>query len=277
MIRDILVHLDGGPEDRVRLAFADGLAAQFDAFVTALYVNFLPQLVLPGEGGVVGADMTYELETEARGQGTATMQKIRVLVEGLRAPNTLKRLDLLSEAAGPVVASEARLADLFVSTRPHGPAGSGAAPLIESVLFGSGRPCFLVPPAAQPPFGYRRVLLAWRDSREASRSLAAAMPFLAAAEAVTVVMVAEDPDAAPLRARGQALVTYLDRRDIAAELRIVRRGERISANILATAREVEAQLLVMGGYGHSRLREWVLGGTTRSILADAQLPLFIAH
>jgi nucleotide-binding universal stress UspA family protein len=140
-------------------------------------------------------------------------------------------------------------------------------------LFDSGRP-LLIPGSA--PVAPDTVAIAWKSTREAARAVAAAMPFLATAKRVVILAVAEDSKAG--RGDVARLVVALQRHDIAAEARHMEAGSRSAADtLLGAAREFGAGLLVMGGYGHGRLRELVFGGVTERVIGGAAIPVLMAH
>lgn len=279
MLKDILVYLDGTDQDDVRLRYADNLAVGFEAFVTAFYANLIPQIVLAGDGGMMGVDMALEVENEARAHGKQAIAHINTLMDHLTSRHVLKRQDVHMELAGQALASEARLADLFVATRPYGHDREAVtANAIEAVLFDSGRPCLFVPPNGAPHPSYETIVLAWKDSREASRAVASAMPFLHKAKSIIIAMV-EDGKADSERAseRGAGIIEHLTHHGLPVSLKIMPRQEKVSKTLLAEAATVGADLLVMGGFGHSRLREWAMGGTTRAVLSTATLPVLVGH
>lgn len=147
--------------------------------------------------------------------------------------------------------------------------------LIELLLMGSGRPILIAPRHARPFVG-RSVVVGWKETPEAARSLAAAMPLLSAAERVILVMVAEG--AAAQSPCIEDLAAQLAWHGVRAEPRCIRAGSgRAEAAILDVAAEVGAGLLVVGGYSHGPLREAVLGGVTSALIADAELPVFMMH
>jgi nucleotide-binding universal stress UspA family protein len=168
----------------------------------------------------------------------------------------------------------ARYFDATVLQQPD-PAGTETADLIEAVLFGSGRPVLIVP-CRQVPFQVTTVVIAWDEGRPAARAVADALPLLYLAERVEVVTVGDlrgDPsrDSRPL-------VRHLARHGIEARMtNLVSNHGSVASILLSHAAEVHADLLVMGGYGHSRLREIVLGGTTRRILQTMTVPVLMAH
>jgi nucleotide-binding universal stress UspA family protein len=172
----------------------------------------------------------------------------------------------------------AALYDLVVVAQrdpEHEPTGAvGLRP--EGVVLGAGRPVLIVPYAGEFPEIGRRVLVAWNASREATRALHDAMFVLARADAVTVIEINPPEDAAVASAADVA--AKLTRRGIAANAE-TESGDDIDIDdlLLSRAADLAADLLVMGGYGHSRLREFVLGGASRGILAHMTLPVLMAH
>jgi nucleotide-binding universal stress UspA family protein len=279
MIKDILVHLEGTDQDEVRLRYADNLAVGFEAYLIGFYANLIPQIMLAGDGGMLGVDMAMEVEDEAREHGRQALARIEKLMDHLSSRHLLKHHDIHTEIAGQSLASEARLADLFIATRPYGHDREGmTASLIESVLFDSGRPCLFVPPNGRPHSSYETIILAWKDSRQASRAVASAMPFLHRARNIIVTIVDDGKaESARYAERGAGIMEHLRRHELPVELKIVARKERVSHTLLSQAASTGAELLVMGGYGHSRLREWVLGGTTRAVLSEAEIPVLVGH
>jgi nucleotide-binding universal stress UspA family protein len=169
------------------------------------------------------------------------------------------------------------LADLVVVGRGGGGA-VGGAPIFSAVLFETGRPVLVAGSGMGEagPSGRsvspRRVVVAWKESAEAARAVSAALPLLARAERVTAVSARDDDE----RTRGlDALATYLSWHGIAADRRLLAAYPSVGEALAAAA--VEADLVVMGGYSHSRLRELILGGVTRHMLEKTKLPLLLAH
>ncbi len=167
-----------------------------------------------------------------------------------------------------------RTADLMVLGRAR--QGEQVAMwLLEAALIETGRPALLAPPVAPSQVG-RIVAIAWKDTRETARAVAAAQPFIRAAERVIVLCVAEDGRTE--ERSYERLRHALNWHNPNTKVRQVeRRQEHPAETLLAEAAVEGADLLVMGGYSHSRLREVVLGGVTRRILNGADLPVLIAH
>lgn len=175
---------------------------------------------------------------------------------------------------GDVVGDRGRLFDLVVVGRPREGASHPTVKALESALFGSGRPLLVAPPAPPASIG-SSVTIAWNDSTEAARALAGALPLLRVADRVAVLTVAEN---LAREARPQSVIRFLQRHGIAAEAAVVPAdGRTVGAALLAESAKRGADLLVMGAYTHSRLRELIFGGATEHILHTAELPVLMAH
>jgi nucleotide-binding universal stress UspA family protein len=279
MIMDVMVHLDGSPEDEIRLAHAEALAARAGAHLTGLFTNALPDiaLALPVEAGAAAAALLAEAEQYARGEGEATHRRLQGRFARLGVPNDVR---LLQETPGmlPVVVARAALcADVLVVSRPYGPLGdAGWARLVEEALFGSGRALLLVPPGRAPQGPLRTVMVAWEDKREAARAVREAIPFMEDAGRTIVVLV--DPGTRDRAEPEAEIARHLARHGTKVEAVIASRGDRtVAEELLDQARRCSADLIVMGGYGHSRLSEWVLGGVTTEMLEECPYPILLAH
>lgn len=270
MIKDIVVHLTGSQEDEIRLAYAETLSECFEAHLTGLYVHMLPEVVGADPAGMVGMDVWFE---ESNAQAEQTYKRLGERFERLRLPHDVRQLDVFSGTAGQALTAEARAADLFVATRPYGDPADEVH-MEVSVLFGSGRACLFVPPKGVAPSDFGIVAIAWNGSREAVRAVAEAMPFLKRASQVIVIAVRDGDEAA----FGGDIARHLSRHGISTVIGTVDVGtDGPGGALLGEANRVRADLLVMGGYGHSRFREWVLGGATRHVLAHADIPVLMAR
>jgi len=276
MIKDICVYLDGEEYDAGRLDVAGQVAGMFDAFVAGAYLNVIPDFQATGgfAFGAIEIDSIYE---ELRRKGDSDMEKLRPLLDRLALRSELSRLEVAEPVARQVLVNEARYYDLFIATRPYG-TDTDVSGLTEAVLFGSGRATLLVPPEGEPRFNPETVVIAWRNTREAARAVSEAMPFLKRAQNVVVCMIGNgDKSSAEKAAEGTDLARHLDRHGVPVQLNPVSRGRGEAETLLEEAALANAGLLVMGGYGHSRLRQWVLGGMTRGVLSEASMPVLIAH
>jgi nucleotide-binding universal stress UspA family protein len=276
MLKDVMVRLDGTAADEVRLAAVNDIADLFDSQVIGLFLNIMPVVIAAEDG--VGAIGAAELLRTAREAGDKSEAKLKERLNRLQKPVELRRFDILSDAAANVVAREARAADTFVALRPNG-APQEPEHLVETVLFGSGRHLILLPNRKPAKMIFERIVLAWNGSRESARALAEALPYMPKAKEVTVVVVVDDEPPVELKAAlGVDAVTHLKHHEINVILHRVRmRDGDVGATLIAEARRLEANLIVMGAYGHSRVREWLLGGATYTLLHKAPIPLLIAH
>ena len=176
-----------------------------------------------------------------------------------------------------LLARTARRFDLTILPQAD-PEGDGSEEvMIEAALLGSGRPILIVPYFQEGGVKFDRVLVCWDGSHNAARAIADAMPFLTRAKQVEVITVATD-EKADDSMLGLYIAHHLSRHGVIVEVRnIVAHGQDVSLRIRSHAAQQSADLIVMGGYGHSRLREFVLGGATRDILESTIVPTLMSH
>jgi nucleotide-binding universal stress UspA family protein len=274
MIKDVMVPLDGTRKDEARLAAVDQIAETFDSHVIGLFLNVLP-LLIPEEGNSLEAAESIRLIEKARAYGDKLEEKLRQRLARLQKPVDLRRFDTFSNAIGAIAAREARTADVFIAMQPNG-ASAEPEDLVESILFESGRHLFLVSRKSAPA-AFDHVMVAWNGSREATRAVAEALPYLRKAETVTVVVVDEGPQLEEKASAGKDVVEHLRHHGIGAELRRVNKDGHVGATLIAESKRLKPDLIVMGGYGHSKLREWLLGGATYEMMHNSPTPLLMAH
>lgn len=177
--------------------------------------------------------------------------------------------------ANRALAEVSRLYDLAIVAQADSsrPTHDGALP--EAVLFGSGRQMLLVPYIHSGPLKTARALICWDGSSQAARAVHDALPFLERAQIIDVVSV---NGSAPRESSAATLISHLARRGLSAHLRqAVAESSNIHNVVLSLAADLGSDFLVMGGYGHSRLREIVLGGVTRGMLESLTIPALISH
>jgi nucleotide-binding universal stress UspA family protein len=171
----------------------------------------------------------------------------------------------------------ARLHDLNILAQPDRSNPSQTDFLCEAVLFGSGRPMLMIPYIHRGPFKSDRMLICWDGGTPAARAVHDAKPFLHKATTIDVVTVNENEDTAS-EVSSTALITHLARHDLSVRShRITADTSNIHNAILSLAADNGTDLIVMGGYGHSRLREFILGGTTRGMFESLTIPALISH
>lgn len=288
MIKTILVGATGNDGDAASFAAALAIARPFAAHLDVLHVRLdavsaAVAMMTDVGSGVVTAGLVERLEQDAREREAKAMEIFQRFCAGANlaevatppgggAAAATAQFHVETGAEGRWMAAYGVAADLIVAPRGSGE-GAMARSTLEAVLLESGRPLF-VPAASATPVEFARVAIAWKPTPQAARAVALAMPFLARAKEVVVIAVEEEADG---RDAAERLVRNLRWHGLAASAAPLRPGaEGGAATLLAGARD-RADLLVMGGYGHTRLREWVFGGFTQRVLDDAPLPVLMAH
>ncbi len=277
-IRDVLLYIlpDSGRGNDATVAFAAGLAGQFQARVTG--VTFALQTEPPVS---LYAPVIDEAAVEReRNANRARAEAALAGAEQVFARAGRPFLGIAQPAFPGDVASFliefARVRDIAVLPN-RTEKNSGESELIEEVMFGSGRPLLLVPDAGRTAFGTDNVMVAWDGSRAAARAVGDAMPILAAAKAVHVITVGDEKDM-DWRLQVDEFLRHLEQCGVKARARNVScAGLDIGRALFREAAAADADLLVMGGYGHSRVREFILGGATRSVIEGAPLPILMSH
>ena len=274
--KDIMVHLDASPEDEIRLGHAETLATLFGAHLTGIYTNMLPEAI--AYSAEVGASAIYELEQRLRQQGEVRAKTLTERFTRLAVPNELRKIEDLPGFLRHGVAREARWADLFVATCPREADDRQWGGMVESVLFESGHGVYLAPPGTRARDEIRSIVVGWVDSREAAKAVTEALPLLRAATTVHIVGVKESAKDAGGFAPLSDIAAHLARHGVATTVDIAPASDNSVASVLLDeAHRVSADLIVTGAYGHSRFREWLLGGATRELLRKSDIPLLMAH
>jgi nucleotide-binding universal stress UspA family protein len=275
MIKDVMVCLDGSPADELRLTAVADIVRLFESQVVALLLNPIPTLV-PVEADVGGVAVVADLMQRAREAGDRTETTLAKRLARLNAPVEIRRFDVLADDVANIASREARSADAFVALRPNG--SQDPERLVEGVLFDAGRHILLVPEKERTKTSFDRILIAWNNSRESARAVAEAMPYLHKAQEVLLVVVGDDRPTEQRATLGTNAVQHLKHHGVDAALHHVKAREGdVGAKLMAEAVRHKADLIVMGGYGHSRLREWILGGVTYNLMHEAPVRLLMAH
>lgn len=230
-----------------------------------------------GSGAVVIAAAMDRAESEAREAEAALNAAIGAQTPSLRSSveSVVTQLGALTD----VVASRARYSDLVILPLPYGKdRGVEDEAVTEAALFEGMAPVLIVPPSGIRTAEPKRIVVAWNQSREALVAARRAMPFLKRAEMVQIVVVDPPAHGSERSDPGGLLCQFLVRHGVKAEVSVLARTlPRVSEVLARQALDVDADLLVMGAYGHSRFREAILGGATRDMLERTVVPVFLAH
>jgi nucleotide-binding universal stress UspA family protein len=276
MIKDIVVNLSVGEKASPAGDYAVSVAAAFDAHLAG--IAFLYDPIVPVSGaGYIPAEV---IETQERDNEAATKAALeRFTAASARAGVTAEPLTLSASFAGvgEQFGRVARRFDLSIVGQAE-PETSGVEEIIaESALFESGRPVIIVPYIQKGPLKLDRVMVCWDGSRTATRAIADAMPLLHRSGRVEVVIVANERGKKD-EIEGADMGAHLARHGLNVEVNRTALGDIDVADvILSHAADAGSDFIVMGGYGHSRLREFVLGGVTRSIMRSMTAPVLMSH
>ena len=283
-VRKILLPLTGTAAGEAALATALQVARLWDAHVTALHVRVDARDVAPlaGEGlsGAMIEEMmaATEKESEARSTAVRAMFERFVRQHGVAAADPALHAGATADFADVVgreeelVAHRARLADLTVVPHPEAGDDVSSSDALHAVLFDSGRPVLMAPRRTPATIG-TRICLAWNGTAESAAAVLAVLPWMQRAQAVRVLSADEYQRRGPGAAD---LAAYLALHGVRAEVSQFRPIEReVGRGLLAAAQEFGADLLAMGAYSHSRLRQLILGGVTRHVLEHAALPVLM--
>lgn len=286
-IRTILVPVDGSEAAKPVMECGLALGRDLGAHVDVLHVRPDPNDTIPLLGEGMSVSMIEDMIDLANKEGAERTARGRRMFDDLVKNFSLPLKDA-PEAAGAsaqwsqeigrddeVTARRGRLTDLIVVGRPTPASDVSSTMTLNAALFDSGRPVLVVPPEGATGFG-GNIAISWNGSAESARAVGSAMPLIGRAKKVTVLTAASDRTSA---ARAPELAAYLEWRGISPATRSFTPESRrsIGAALLAECAEAGVELLVMGAYTHSRMRQLILGGVTRHVLEEATIPLFMAH
>lgn len=275
--KDLLVVLDTSQSCATRLDVATGLAARFGAHLTGLYTSPPPQVP-----AMIESQLTPELvELQIRALNEATERVQELFKRRGEGSGFTTEWRVREGEAGEVATLHARYADVAIvgQVDPESAELGSAGDLPERIVLGAGRPVLVVPYTGTFKTVGQRVLVAWNAGREATRAVNDALPLLQGASKVTVLAV--NPRGG-LHGHGEVpgadIALHLARHGVRAEASALKSDDvAVGALLLSQAADLDADLIVMGAYGHSRLREVVLGGATREILRSMTVPVLLSH
>lgn len=274
-IKDVLVHVDTQTGVDARLALAVDLAERNKAFLTGLHVK--ADVVIPVVESYASLPENFieDQYREIDERADAAKQKFEAAVRRAAISSEWRTSRGL---AADVMRAQARYADLVIvgQNDPDSPDSTGDLP--DGLLLGSGRPTVIVPYVGLPKTFAKNVMIAWDDSAPATRAVHDALPLMTAADKVTVVAVNAETTGDHGEIPCADICLHLARHGIKAEAVSLHAEDVDVADILlARAFDIGCDLIVMGGYGHSRLREFVLGGATDQMLKAMTVPVFMSH
>ncbi len=287
MIKIILVPVTGSDRDSAVFASALAVARPFGAHLEFLHVRpdaaaVAVSMASDGGGATMVGSLINRLEQVAAERERKANQLFQdfcngaglALCDAPPAPSGPSAQWLRQIGAEPYWVTEyGRAADLVVIGRPGKDEGVSLE-TIEGALVDSGRP-LLLPPATSVASLPETIVIAWKPTPEAARAVTAALPFLQIAKQIVIMTVAEDQHAPEEEA--ERLMAGLRWHGVPVSVRHLQPDGHSAADALLAAAREHAALLVMGGYGHSRLREWIFGGFTLSVLRSAEVPVLMAH
>lgn len=283
-IRKLLLPLTGTAAGEAALSTALEVARRFNAHLSALHVRVDSRDVAPlaGEGlsGAMIEEMMAATEKES-GERSAAIHAMFdrfvarhgvTLAPPRRGEGATASFDVVTGREDDLVAQLARLADLTVVPHPEGGDEVSSSDALHAVLFDSGRPVLIAPHDAPVSIG-ERVCVAWNGTGESAAAVLAALPWLQRAKTARVLWADEYQRRGPAASE---LARYLALHGVAIEIAQFRPLDReVGRGMLAAAGEFGADLLAMGAYSHSRLRQLILGGVTRHVLEHARIPVLM--
>lgn len=272
-----VVHADREQESDGRIALACSLAERFDARLIGVAGAMVDMPVIDPMGYAPIDAETIAAEREVlEADLKAAAEKFQRCAEA-RQLKTEWRSNL--EFPADLICREARMADLLIIGRGEVEKSTGPQRVLDpgDVLMQAGRPVLIVPPGVET-IRFEHVIIAWKDARESRRAVSDALPFLKVAKAATVLELASEDEEDDAKTGVADVAAYLGRHGIPAkgETRILGRIDPAS-EIIAAAKEKNADLIVAGAYGHARLREWVFGGVTYALIKKSPVCCLLSH
>ena len=276
MIKDIVVNLSVDPSRDVAGNYAISLADAFGAHLAAVAFSYEP--IIPPT--IMGTVPVSFIDAQRAQSDKAAKDALAKFDEAARrAGLSFESRALTASLAGgaDMFGRIARRFDISVIGQSEPNTVAPEELVVEGALFSSGRPVVVVPYIQKGGLKLDRVMVAWDGSRNAARAVADAMPLLAKAKTIDVVIVATDKGKDG-EIPGADIAQHLARHGLKVDLkRIVAPDTDVANTLLSHAADTSVDFIVMGGYGHSRLREFILGGATRGILSAMTVPALLSH
>ena len=273
-IKDILLHIDTSDRGSSVSDFALSLATEMGAHLTAagIVLEIVPPASFMGE-------YPYDIMAEAMDQAREAAQASFKKVAAAAPPTVQTELVMIQAISGQAREDFGRLArhfDIAIAGQGGDEGGSDDELMVEGALFSSGRPVFVVPNIHKGPAKLGKAMVCWDGGLPSARAVAGSIDILKRAGKVEVVSIA-GRNLPNEELPGFNITRHLTRHGISATLKKLPAAQDIGSTLLSYAADSGADYMVMGAYGHSRLREFVLGGTTRTILGSMTIPVLMAH
>ena len=286
-IRTILVPLNGSDASKPALETGFMVGRDLAANVKVLHMRADPKDAVPLLGEGMSGTMIEEMIELAETEATKRAAKARAMFDGLCSEHGIAVVDTPAPAdkvsaswtedtgrEDEATAWRGRLVDLIVVGRPTSQLEGTSVMTLNAALFETGRPVLVAPPSAPGALG-RKVAISWNGSAQAARAVSAALPYIKRSDGVVILTVESDRTS---DSAASELAAYLAWHGVKAETKTFAATDRsVGAALLRECADAGTDLLVMGAYTHSRMRQLILGGVTRHVLAEATVPLFMAH
>ena len=277
VIKDIAVHLPVDRPVEPALDCAISLAKIFGAELQGLVATYQvinPAIPVSASAAQFALPTEYNTDSQAANDRLAQFE---VAAQAERIRVTTGCMSDTPRIANQALAAISRLFALSIVTQPDASRPTHDSQLAEAVLLQSGRPMLLVPHIHRGPFKTARALVCWDGGRAAARALHDAMPFLRRAQTIDAISI-RHADAPAADSSLAHLVSHLDRYGLDAKVQhATAEPADVHSTILSAAADLGSDYLVMGGYGHSRLGEYILGGTTREMFRSLTIPAMMSH
>jgi len=275
MIKDIVVDLGLGPNDPAG-DYAVSMAEIFEAHLLAVAVSYDP--IIPGT--VMGGIPPEIIEGQRRESGKKARTAMARFEQAAKRAGISSETRVINESlqgAADTIGRIGRRFDLIIVGQPDRRKSSADQVVDEGVLFESGRPVIFVPFIQKGAAKLDRIMICWDGGRAAARAVADALPLLKKAKQVEVAIISDKPSKSD-EVPGADLGQHLARHGFKVDVKHITSPDiDVPSTILSHASDSSADMIVMGGYGHSRLREFVLGGATRGLLESMTVPVLMSH
>ena len=272
MIQDIVVNLAVGRSHDPAITYAASLAKTLEAELCGIVFRYEP-VVMADAMEVMPADIIEAQRLENAKAAENAIANFKQATAKIDLPVEIETVQTDLGEASKVFARIARMFDLSVVSQPEPGPRSPEQPVIEAALFESGRPIIIVPYIQTDGVKLDHVMVCWDGSRTAARALGDAMSLLEFAKTAEIITVGDAYQEEPFA----DIRKHFARHGLKADLKRIAGTTDVASTILSHAADSSADIIVMGGYGHSRLREFILGGVTRDILKTMTVPVLMSH